>query len=493
VQQTEFFPGWGRARLEAMIHNRPDWCVSRQRNWGTPLALFVHRKTGELHPRTGALIEQVAQRVERQGIEGWFSLGAEELLGADAEHYRKVPDILDVWFDSGTTHFSVLERRADLGKPADLYLEGTDQHRGWFQSSLLTGCAIDGRAPYRQLLTHGFVIDGEGRKMSKSLGTGMAPQEVSGTLGAEILRLWVASTDYSGELSLSQEILKRVVEMYRRIRNTLRFLLANVSDFDAARDAVPVDSWVELDRYALAVTRELQDAVMHDYARYEFHFVVQKLHSFCSEFLGGFYLDILKDRLYTCGAGSVARRSAQSALWHIANSLLRLFAPVLSFTADEAWSHLVQRGEGGLVGDSVFLHSVYELPLLPDAAELKQRWALVREVRAEVQKELEALRVKGEIGSSLAAEVEIHANADRYRALAELGDDLRFVLITSAARIKEVSEPAQQQLIVRASAYSKCPRCWHYRADIGSDPGHPELCGRCVSNLYGSGEARAHA
>jgi isoleucyl-tRNA synthetase len=493
VQQTEFFPGWGRARLEAMIHNRPDWCVSRQRNWGTPLALFVHRKTGELHPRTGALIEQVAQRVERQGIEGWFSLGAEELLGADAEHYRKVPDILDVWFDSGTTHFSVLERRADLGKPADLYLEGTDQHRGWFQSSLLTGCAIDGRAPYRQLLTHGFVIDGEGRKMSKSLGTGMAPQEVSGTLGAEILRLWVASTDYSGELSLSQEILKRVVEMYRRIRNTLRFLLANVSDFDAARDAVPVDSWVELDRYALAVTRELQDAVMHDYARYEFHFVVQKLHSFCSEFLGGFYLDILKDRLYTCGAGSVARRSAQSALWHIANSLLRLFAPVLSFTADEAWSHLVQRGEGGLVGDSVFLHSVYELPLLPDAAQLKQRWALVREVRAEVQKELEALRVKGEIGSSLAAEVEIHANADRYRALAELGDDLRFVLITSAARIKEVSEPAQQQLIVRASAYSKCPRCWHYRADIGSDPGHPELCGRCVSNLYGSGEARAHA
>jgi isoleucyl-tRNA synthetase len=232
---------------------------------------------------------------------------------------------------------------------------------------------------------------------------------------------------------------------------------------------------------------------MHDYARYEFHFVVQKLHSFCSEFLGGFYLDILKDRLYTCGAGSVARRSAQSALWHIANSLLRLFAPVLSFTADEAWSHLVQRGEGGLVGDSVFLHSVYELPLLPDAAQLKQRWALVREVRAEVQKELEALRVKGEIGSSLAAEVEIHANADRYRALAELGDDLRFVLITSAARIKEVSEPAQQQLIVRASAYSKCPRCWHYRADIGSDPGHPELCGRCVSNLYGSGEARAHA
>jgi isoleucyl-tRNA synthetase len=493
VQQTEFFPGLGRARLEAMVHNRPDWCISRQRNWGTPLALFVHRKTGELHPRTGELIEQVARRVELQGIEGWFSLSAEELLGADAEHYRKVPDTMDVWFDSGTTHFTVLEHRADLAKPADLYLEGTDQHRGWFQASLLTGCAIDGRAPYRQVLTHGFVIDGEGRKMSKSAGTGMAPQEVSGTLGAEILRLWVASTDYSGEMSLSQEILKRVVEMYRRIRNTLRFLLANVSDFNASRDAVPVERRIELDCYALAMTRELQDAVMHDYSRYEFHFAVQKLHSFCSEFLGGFYLDILKDRLYTCGAASPARRSAQSALWQIANSLLRLFAPVLSFTADEAWSHLHRRGEGEPDSDSVFLHSVYDLPSLPDAAQLKQRWVLIREVRTEVQKELEALRVKGEIGSSLAAEVEIHANAERYRALAELGDDLRFVLITSAAQIREVTDPGQQKLVVRASSDPKCPRCWHYRADIGSHPAHPGLCGRCVSNLYGPGEARAHA
>jgi isoleucyl-tRNA synthetase len=320
----------------------------------------------------------------------------------------------------------------------------------------------------------------------------MGPQEVSGTLGAEILRLWVASTDYSGELSLSQEILKRVVEMYRRIRNTLRFLLANVSDLDAVRDTLPVERWVEIDRYALAVTRDLQDEVMHNYGRYEFHFVVQKLHNFCSEFLGGFYLDILKDRLYTCGAASVARRSAQSALWHIANSLLRLFAPVLSFTADEAWRHL-PRGESGADSDSVFLHSVYELPTLADAAQLKERWTVIREVRAEVQKELEALRIKGEIGSSLAAEVEIHASAERHRALSEVDDDLRFVLITSAARIKEVSDPAQQKLVVRASAHSKCPRCWHYRADIGSHAAHPELCGRCVSNMYGSGEARAHA
>jgi isoleucyl-tRNA synthetase len=316
---------------------------------------------------------------------------------------------------------------------------------------------------------------------------------VSERLGAEILRLWVASTDYSGELSLSQEILKRVVEMYRRIRNTLRFLLANVSDFDGSRDAVPVERWIELDRYALGVARDLQDAVMHDYGRYEFHFAVQKLHNFCSEFLGGFYLDILKDRLYTCGAASLARRSAQSALWQIANSLLRLFAPVLSFTADEAWSHFTGGDDGKAGGDSVFLHAVYDLPPLPDAAQLKQRWALIREVRAEVQKELEAVRVTGQIGSSLAAEVEIHASGERYRALAELGDDLRFVLITSAAAVKELTDPAQQKLAVRASLHPKCPRCWHYRADIGSHPAHPELCGRCVSNLYGSGEARAHA
>jgi len=489
VQRTEFFPGWGQARLEAMIRTRPDWCVSRQRNWGTPLALCVHRQTGELHPRTDALIEQVAQRVERQGIEGWFNLSAEELLGAEAAQYRKVPDTMDVWFDSGTTHFSVLEQRGGLAKPADLYLEGTDQHRGWFQASLLTGCAIDGRAPYRQLLTHGFAIDGEGRKMSKSTGNVIAPQEVSERLGAEVLRLWVASTDYSGELSLSQEILKRVVEMYRRVRNTLRFLLANVSDFDVARDAVEVERWIELDRYALVVTAELQNAVMHDYGRYEFHFVVQKLHNFCSEFLGAFYLDILKDRLYTCAAGSAARRSAQSALWHIANSLLRLFAPVLSFTAEEAWTHFTGRGES----DSVFLHCVHELPVLADAVQLKQRWALIREVRAEVQRELEAVRVSGAIGSSLAAEVHIHTSAERYQALAGLGDDLRYVLITSAAEAKEAAGATRQAIIVRPSLHAKCPRCWHYRADIGAQAAHPQLCGRCVANLYGPGEVRLHA
>jgi isoleucyl-tRNA synthetase len=488
VEQTEFFPGWGRARLEAMISGRPDWCVSRQRNWGTPMALFVHRETGELHPRTDELIEQVAQRIEQRGIEAWFSLDAAELLGEDAQVFRKVPDTLDVWFDSGTTHASVLARRAELTTPADLYLEGSDQHRGWFQSSLLTGCAINGRAPYRQLLTHGFVIDGQGRKMSKSLGNVIAPQEVSGTLGAEILRLWIANTDYSGEVSLSQEILKRVVEMYRRVRNTLRFLLANTSDFDIARDALPVERWIEIDRYALAMTHELQAAVMHHYDRYEFHFAMQKLHGFCSEFLSAFYLDILKDRLYTTGATSPARRSAQNALYHITQSLLRLFAPVLSFTAEEAFEHFLGKDAG-----SIFLQEAYALPAVADAAALTQRWSLVREVRSEVQKQLEELRAKGTIGSALAAEVNVRLAGERYRAVSELGNDLRFVFITSAATAHQVEGAEQERIEVQASTHAKCPRCWHYRADIGANASHPELCGRCVANLYGTGEARAHA
>jgi len=488
VADTAFFPGWGRARLEAMIRNRPDWCVSRQRNWGVPMALFVHRETGELHPHTAELIEQVARRVEEGGIDAWFELDAAELLGDDASRYQKVPDTLDVWFDSGTTHVSVLERRDELTKPADMYLEGSDQHRGWFQSSLLTGCAIDGRAPYRQLLTHGFVVDGNGRKMSKSLGNVIAPQKVSDDLGAEILRLWVAATDYSGELSISQEILKRVVEMYRRIRNTLRFLLANVSDFHPTTDLLPVEQWVELDRYALAATQELQTAVMRDYERYEFHFVAQRLHNFCSEFLGAFYLDILKDRLYTTGAASPARRSAQSALYHITQSLLRLFAPILSFTADEAWGHFCKDER-----DSVFLHTLYVLPEVGGTETLSKRWNLVREVRSNVQKELEHLRVKGEIGSALAAEVEVLASGDRYQALAALGDDLRFVVITSSASVLAVGAEAEEAVRVQASAHPKCPRCWHYRADVGTDPSHPELCGRCVSNLFGPGEPRAHA
>jgi isoleucyl-tRNA synthetase len=488
VDDTEFFPRWGRARLEAMVEGRPDWCVSRQRSWGVPMALFVHRETGEPHPHTLELMEQVALRVEQGGIEAWFALDPAELLGADAAHYDKVPDTLDVWFDSGTTHVSVLERRGHLAKPADLYLEGSDQHRGWFQSSLLTGCAIDGRAPYRQLLTHGFLVDEKGRKMSKSAGNGIDPQEVSGTLGAEVLRLWVASSDYSGEISLSKEILKRVVESYRRIRNTLRFLLANVSDFDAARDLLPVDQWLEIDRYALALTRELQAELAGAYDRYEFHVVVQRLQTFCSEELGGLYLDILKDRLYTTAATGKGRRSAQSALWHITQSLLRLMAPVLTFTAEEAWGVLT-----GAPEDSVFLHTWYALPQPADEAALLEKWRTVREVRAWVQKELEEVRVSGAIGSSLQAEVELALHGSRHDALATLGSDLRFVLITSQAGLARVEAADQEYVRVVASAHAKCARCWHWRADVGRDPAHPELCGRCTANLFGEGEPRALA
>ncbi len=488
VAATEFFPAWGRARLEAMIGNRPDWCVSRQRNWGVPMAMVVNTKTGELHPRNLELMEQVAQRVEQGGIEAWFALDIRELLGDEADGFEKVPDTLDVWFDSGTTHVGVLERRADLTKPADLYLEGSDQHRGWFQSSLLTGCAIDGRAPYRQLLTHGFVVDGAGRKMSKSMGNVIAPQKVSDSLGAEILRLWVASTDYSGELSISDEILKRVVEGYRRIRNTLRFLLANVSDFDASTDLLPPDQWLEIDRYALALTRGLQTEVTAAYDRYEFHSAMQRLQTFCSEDLGGFYLDVMKDRLYTTRKDSPARRAAQSLLWHLTQSLLRLMAPVLSFTAEEAWAIV-----HGREGDSVFLHTWYELPAATGEAELLARWTTVRDVRGEVQKRIEAVRTEGKVGSSLQAEVDLALHGVRYEACASLGDDLRFALITSRAGLLRSASEEGERMDVAASPHGKCGRCWHYRADVGADAGHPELCGRCVSNLYGPGEARTHA
>ncbi|MFN8751677.1 MAG: isoleucine--tRNA ligase [Betaproteobacteria bacterium] len=489
VAGTEFFPQWGRARLEAMIGNRPDWCVSRQRSWGVPMALFVHKDSGELHPRTSELFEAVAQRVEQGGIEAWFALDAAEILGAEeAKTWVKVPDTLDVWFDSGTTHVSVLERREELAKPADLYLEGSDQHRGWFQSSLLTGCAMDGRAPYRQLLTHGFVVDGQGRKMSKSVGNVIAPQEVSDSLGADILRLWVASTDYSGELSISQEILKRVVESYRRIRNTLRFLLANVSDFDPATQLVAPGHMLEIDRYALVLAHELQDSLSAAYERYEFHTVAQRLQTFCSEELGGFYLDILKDRLYTTGAGSHARRSAQSALWHLTQALLRLMAPILVFTAEEAWGFFT-----GKADDSVFLHTWYPLPEVPERDALAAKWVILRDVRAAVLKRLEEARASAEIGSSLQAEVDIALHGHRHAAAASLGEDLRLVLIVSKAAVAEVDAVDAEYVQVTASPHQQCARCWHWRADIGHDAAPPQLCARCTANLSGEGEAREFA
>jgi isoleucyl-tRNA synthetase len=504
VEATEFFPAWGRARLEAMMKNRPDWCISRQRNWGVPIPLFTHKQSGELHPRTPELIEEVARRVEQAGIEAWFSLDAAELIGADAALYDKSAHTLDVWFDSGSTHACVLKRRPELAHPADLYLEGSDQHRGWFQSSLLTGCASDGRAPYKALLTHGFVVDGQGRKMSKSKGNVVAPQKVMDQYGADILRLWVATTDYSGELSISDEILKRVVESYRRLRNTLRFLLANTDDFDPQAQAMPVEEWLEIDRYALAMTRRLQGDLTAHYHAYEFHLVAQKLQSFCSEDLGGFYLDILKDRLYTTAKDSKARRAAQNALYHITQALTRLMAPILSFTGEEVHAVLGRNAD-----DSVFFQTWHALPdpcphpnpppggeganagpTPINEAALLDRWQQIRDYRAQVLRELENARSAGQIGSSLQAEVILHVQPDTHTLLASLGDDLRFVLITSRAELVPAEE---NRILVIASGHAKCERCWHYREDVGSDAAHPQLCGRCVSNLFGSGEARGHA
>jgi isoleucyl-tRNA synthetase len=499
VAETRFFPAWGQARLHAMLADRPDWCISRQRDWGVPIPFFVHKKSGALHPRTVELMEAVAQRVEKAGIEAWFSLDAAELLGAEAADYDKIGDTLDVWFDSGTTHRHVLHGSHPdghaCGPSADLYLEGSDQHRGWFHSSLLTGVAIDGHAPYRALLTHGFTIDGQGRKMSKSLGNTIAPQDViDGKIrdekgkpiagGAEILRLWVASTDYSGELAFSPEIMKRVVEAYRRIRNTVRFLLANTADFDAANDLLPAADWLEIDRYALVLIRKLQAQALADYERHEFHRVVQALQTFCSEDLGAFYLNILKDRLYTTAQKSRARRSAQSALWHIAQALTRLMAPILAFTAEEIWQTLTGDPE-----DSVMLHTWHDLPSVPDEAALIQRWAHIAAVRADVLKALEALRIEGRIGADLQAAITIHADGEQYDALAALGDDLKFIFIVSAAAL----ERGAFQIETAPATGAKCERCWHVREDVGADAGHPELCGRCASNLFGDGEVRNHA
>jgi isoleucyl-tRNA synthetase len=488
INNTRFYPAWGRSRITAMIDNRPDWTLSRQRNWGVPLPFFLDRESEELHPETERLIEQAAAMVERGGIEAWFGATCED-FGVDPARYRKLTDTVDVWFDSGTTHFTVLRGLPEQKYPADLYLEGSDQHRGWFQSSLLTGCAIDGRAPYNSLLTHGFTVDGEGRKMSKSLGNVIAPRKIADTLGAEVIRLWVAATDYSGELSISDEILKRVVEGYRRMRNTLRFLLANIADFDPVKDAVPVSEWVEVDRYALAMTRAMANACIADYQNFEFHLVAQRLQTFCSEDLGGFWLDILKDRLYTAGTDSAARRSAQAALHHVTQMLLRLMAPILAFTVEEAWAVMHPGGD-----ESIFFHTWKDvLPPQEGEKELVARWGRIRELRTIVGKALEESRAAGVIGSSLQAEAMLDAAGDDLELLRSLGDDLKFVLITSQAVVREVAEAQPPVVRVKASPYTKCERCWHWRRDVGIEPRHATICGRCVSNLEGPGEERRHA
>ena len=495
ISQTRFFPDWGQARLHGMIENRPDWTLSRQRQWGVPMAFFIHKETGELHPRTPELIEQVAQLIEKGGIDAWLAIEPKDLLGEDAAMYVKNKDTLDVWFDSGVTHQTVLRgsHAQQSHFPADLYLEGSDQHRGWFHSSLLTSSMLNGQPPYKALLTHGFTVDAEGKKMSKSLGNTLAPQKICDSLGADILRLWVASTDYTGELAMSDEILKRVTEAYRRIRNTVRFLLANTSDFDHAVNAVPAAELLEIDRYAIASMAQLQLDIAGHFERFEFHPVVSRLQNYCSEDLGGFYLDILKDRLYTSAVDSHARRSAQTALWHITQSLLRAMAPILSFTAEEAWAVFAGAEAYAASDETIFTQTFWELPQMIDAAALLDKFGKLRAVRAEVTKELEDLRTSGAIGSSLQAELTIKAAAEKYQILASLDDDLKFVFITSSASAVEVASEAEEAIAVAASSAPKCERCWHYRADVGSHAEHAGLCGRCFSNLYGSGEKRAFA
>lgn len=499
VEHTAFYPDWGRARLEAMIKTRPDWCVSRQRSWGVPMPLFVHKETGALHPQTEELLEAACLLVEKTGVEAWFSLEVDAFLAEhapeNAEQYKKVTDTLDVWFDSGTTHASVLSRRNALAKPADLYLEGSDQHRGWFQSSLLTGCAIDGRAPYDALLTHGFVVDGKGYKMSKSKGNVVAPQKVMDNYGADILRLWVASTDYSGELTISDEILKRVADSYRKIRNTLRFLLANVDDFDVQTQAVPYEDLLELDRYALGMLTDLSNTCKAAYESFELHKVGQALQHFCAEDLGAFYLDILKDRMYTNAADSHDRRAAQTALLKITQVLAGLMAPVLSYTAEEIWQTLYPECD-----DFVVLHNWSDADdLIAPVAyaeyeeKLKEKWALIRTIRAEAAKEIEIVRGTGQVGSSLQAEVAFYVTNPTYEALLSLEDDLRFVMITSAVSVHQVATEAEQKIQVTPSAHEKCARCWHYCEDVGVDAAHPTICGRCVSNLEGESPARKYA
>ena len=499
VDKVQWLPEWGKARIEGMLRDRPDWCISRQRTWGVPIALFVDRATSEPHPDTPRLIEEVAKRVEQHGIDAWFDLEAEELLGDDAERYTKVTDILDVWFDSGVTHYSVLEQRDELAVPADLYLEGSDQHRGWFQSSLLTSTAIRDAAPYKSVLTHGFTVDEQGRKMSKSIGNVIAPQEVWNDLGADILRLWVAATDYRGEMSVSKNILKQMADSYRRIRNTARFLLSNLNGFDPRRDAVAPDDMIALDRWAVGRAEALQAELRELYDGYHFHLVYQRLHNFCGNELGGFYLDIIKDRQYTTPADSLARRSCQTALYHIAQALVRWMAPILSFTAEEIFELLP-----GERPESVFLTTWYEglFPPADDAEMDLAFWEQVQAVKQAVNKAIEEARNRKELRANLAADATLYVDDRLAGLLGRLGDELRFVTITSSATLApladapaDLPESAVAGLKVRVtpSPHDKCVRCWHHRPDIGTHPEHPELCGRCVTNLDGDGEERHYA
>ncbi|AHF78388.1 Isoleucyl-tRNA synthetase [Sodalis praecaptivus] len=498
IKDVQWIPGWGQARIETMVANRPDWCISRQRTWGVPMALFVHNETEALHPRTIELMEAVAQRVEQDGIQAWWDLDPAEILGDDAAHYHKVPDTLDVWFDSGSTHSSVVAVRPEFeGHAPDMYLEGSDQHRGWFMSSLMISTAMHGKAPYRQVLTHGFTVDGQGRKMSKSVGNVVSPQQVMDKLGADILRLWVASTDYTGEMAVSDEILKRSADAYRRIRNTARFLLANLNGFDPARHSVSPEQMVVLDRWAVGRAQAAQAEIVAAYDSYDFHNVVQRMMQFCSVEMGSFYLDIIKDRQYTTKADSIARRSCQTALYHIIEALVRWMAPIMSFTADEIWGFMP-----GERAQYVFTEEWYDGLFGLDAAQPLNDayWQTLLQVRSETNKVIEQARADKRIGGSLEARVTLYAEPELAASLRELGDELYFALLTSSAVVADYGDAGDDavqceglkglKIALAKAEGEKCPRCWHYETDIGQHADHPEICGRCVTNVAGPGEER---
>lgn len=500
IKGVEWIPDWGQARIESMVENRPDWCISRQRTWGTPMSLFVHKETQEPHPRTLELMEEVAKRVEVSGIQAWWDLDIRDLLGDEADDYMKTPDTLDVWFDSGSTHSTVVDARPEFhGNSADLYLEGSDQHRGWFMSSLMISTAIKGKAPYREVLTHGFTVDGQGRKMSKSIGNTVSPQDVMNKLGADILRLWVASTDYTGEIAVSDEILKRSADTYRRIRNTARFFLANLTGFDPAKHQVKPEDMVILDRWAVGRAQAAQADILKHYENYDFHNVIQRLMQFCSVEMGSFYLDIIKDRQYTAKSDSVARRSCQTALYHICEALVRWMAPIMSFTADEIWNELP-----GERAQFVLTEEWYTGLFGLDAKEAlnDDYWAELLAVRSEVNKVLEQARADKQLRGSLEASVILYADKALAEKLNALGNELRFVLLTSQAKVADIHEAPETAIAsdmaglkigLHKAEGEKCPRCWHYATDIGKVAEHADLCGRCVTNVAGNGEERKFA
>ena len=501
ISTVKWVPEWGESRIRSMIEVRPDWCISRQRTWGVPLGLVVHRETKAIHPHMSEIFEMISDKVEKEGIEGWYSLDLSTLPYEDISQYEKSKDIVDVWLESGLSHTAVLQTRPELRFPADLYLEGSDQHRGWFHSSILSSVALYANAPYRQVLTHGFTVDEQGRKMSKSLGNVIAPEKVIKTMGADVLRLWVAATDYKGDIHVSNEILNRMADAYRRIRNTIRFLLANIDGFDPKQHCVPTKEMLALDAWIVSVAATLQKELLLAYDTYQFHQIYQKIHNFCVVELGSFYLDIIKDRQYTTKTNSQIRRSAQTAMYLVAHAMTRWLAPILSFTAEEIWEYLP-----GEKKPSVFLSTwSQDLSNLPENAVMSdQFWYELIEIRACVNKALETMRNQGKMGAPLEANIILYANDALYDRLKLLKNELRFIFITSGAQIKHLNERQENAsatdredlyIEVQRNSDPKCVRCWHHVADVDQNSEYPGLCGRCVENVnpHSKGEERYYA